>query len=81
MGRGRATFHAPLLLHCVRMRSGNGVKGAYLPVEIFAPKGRKYNRLPLDGVTRITLFRKEKELLHLFPPPGKGGFGQSPEYR
>ena len=34
--------------------SGNGVKGAYLPVEIFA-FGRKYNRLPLDRVTRITL--------------------------
>ena len=35
--------------------SGNVVRGAYLPVEIFAGPRRKYNRLSLDAVTRITL--------------------------
>ena len=45
--------------------SGNGVKGAYLPVEIFADR-RKYNRLPLDGETRNTLaHRKETMFLSL----------------
>ena len=55
--------------------SGNGVKGAYLPVEIFADR-RKYNRLPLDGETRDTLsHRKETMFLSLPSRQGTGGQG------
>lgn len=46
-------------------------------MEIFA-YWRKYNRLPLDAVTRITLVCQEKVLVHLFPATGEGGSGQSP---
>ena len=36
--------------------------------------GRKYNRLPLDGVTRITLLSgKKPQLLSL--PPRRGEYG------
>ena len=55
--------------------SGSRVKGAYLPVEIFAVR-RKYNRLPLDGETRNTLsHRKETMFLSLPSRQGTGGQG------
>ena len=46
-----------------------------MPVEIFAAR-RKYNRLPLDEATRITLLQR-KDIS--FPAPGEGGFGQCPD--
>ena len=38
---------------------------------------RKYNRLPLDEGTRITLLKRKGNPFP-FLPPGEGGFGQSP---
>lgn len=57
-------------------RSGSRVKGAYMPVEIFARDGRKYNRWPLYSATRKTLRQgSRKESLSAPCHPARAGLG------
>jgi len=61
--------------HCKeRERSQGGILagGDFRPLF-----GRKYNRLPLDAVTRNTLLQWKGNSFP-FLPPGEGGFGRSP---
>ena len=65
-------FHLPAAWERERSQGGILAGGDFRP-----PFGRKYNRLPLDGVTRITLLQWKGKLFP-FLPPGEGGFGQRP---